>query len=1632
MRIVETQQQQLLMAQQQFAALSLQISQDRAEAKENREHRPKTITAAELARAATACPHDGNVEHGPQWWLGSKGVLRMLSQEAVTIAEGEDAPTTDQAAVNRVLFDFVLASIDQKKEAGLALVRKIMMQTPSMLDDGWRTRRLMMDIGKPMTSIEADAQYTKIYKFNFNIDASKSEIENTAHKITEEWNKLPADRKGHSRRNVEILIAAIPAVADEVRKQVQATLDNGEWFGHPAPDINHVCTLIYAQLSRWCVANPQASTSKQPLPFTGTMQALKDAAGQPKPCANCGKGGAKAHHPRECPHKCPTCKFKFCGSGHGKPCPLTAITMPPIEMVTQHDGRPLPPPLYNLIAKAHAAKHGTKASTNFMLYEGGEEEEKPMTCTIYGISYDDTFEVDGAMHAAYQHEQEIVHLLGGDATYRWEQILPVSESSYPSEEETQLMHEPTDIEPPPLLAMPVYTDDADMQDACMPAEGQADAFDAMLDTGSNVCVCNTRAIAPAHEWHAPHFSTLGGVNSDAPATIEAEARDVVMGMQALDGSTHTMVVPRLLHVPAAPGVVLSHAIMEDTLDWEIRYKLGYVALPSGGKVAISHKPRGMYHIHLTPHSGDQTYLMTSDVGYGNRTALLWNARLLLTPTALQLLPTTITGHGIAKVTPAMMRAIEVCEIRKQAQAKRGSHTTSKPASTASQPGGRLITDAWGPFPTPSAVFNCHIIHGGTDEASGKTFTQQAKTITTMGAASFVRGVDARMHAEGWDLKRVRVDNHASNTSPAFEERVNAARAQPVVVEYASAYDPERVGKQERMWGMIQPDATQMMLRPISRPNQSFYLHAMEHAAHLTDFRVQRGRLHTRGQLFNNRTQDASKVRVFLARGWVRNPNHKKGEAQSYKCVYVGFASMGFCTITEQGAYVISDDATFYEENMVLRGVMASASLVDSCTQTSNDLTTDFVTPTGTTADPIEAAREAIAQKRRATLPDASEWKRRLRDRTAQTNLILTADAAFTHLQQHGGDGIQARMQQGESTPDTHAQPGDECMQMAYANAETQGQTDCVDYLAAVLEPPACMAAQDKEVTFSGPQGEYTLVEPANTTSARKLTDAADWFDSESEHVAVLEESGVLRACGRDEAGGRCIYPAQMEYKLKKDQATAQLVKRKTRGCLGGHRWVGDEVRYFGNASALEVKMHIAMAAAAGDEIYKGDIPNAYPSAKWPIIDGVRLRVFMHMFRGHTRFDDAGRPLIYECMMNYWGSPIGGRTFGMDLRKHFTELGMTKVPSSIGSYILRREDSLCRISCITDDLLISGKKSNVDYLRIALEARTGIIGEYDPDSFVGWAVRRDRAACAITISVPRKIEELCELLGVTKDSKAVSPYVAATMLDLVVLEPLPAGTVRPKLTPEQVLCQRATGCCVYIAEVRPDILHPVHKCSRVMSFPPAVATLALLRAIAKFLLNTLNDGITYGGDPEHSNDSLTGVVALNDTFDMTRPAGKILAASSDATWGHVSNNSVATRMFTLYHGAIAASAHCIPSTQLNSNEAEVWSLSAAEAAGVHIINLAIEMGIPQVGPIKVRVDNSIAVKQAHEACFPKGSRHYARRIAYIQGNERDQIFVTSHVTTDHMPSDFLGKWVTVDKFQASRAHAMNLTAQIAMP
>ena len=80
---------------------------------------------------------------------------------------------------------------------------------------------------------------------------------------------------------------------------------------------------------------------------------------------------------------------------------------------------------------------------------------------------------------------------------------------------------------------------------------------------------------------------------------------------------------------------------------------------------------------------------------------------------------------------------------------------------------------------------------------------------------------------------------------------------------------------------------------------------------------------------------------------------------------------------------------------------------------------------------------------------------------------------------------------------------------------------------------------------------------------------------------------------------------------------------------------------------------------------------------------------------------------------------------------------------------------------------------------------------------------------------------------------------------------------------------------------------------------------------------------------------------------------------------------------------------------------------------------------------MRIDNSIAAKMSKEGAMPKGSRHYLRRINFVQGNERQDIFETEWVSDKNMDSDYLGKWVKVEKFKASRAHHLNLRAQVAV-
>ena len=232
----------------------------------------------------------------------------------------------------------------------------------------------------------------------------------------------------------------------------------------------------------------------------------------------------------------------------------------------------------------------------------------------------------------------------------------------------------------------------------------------------------------------------------------------------------------------------------------------------------------------------------------------------------------------------------------------------------------------------------------------------------------------------------------------------------------------------------------------------------------------------------------------------------------------------------------------------------------------------------------------------------------------------------------------------------------------------------------------------KRVDFMGEQGAYSLIEPHNVREMRTVSDAADWDVACLAHISQLEDDGTLRACGAGVAAaeGCPVYRSDLKLSYKKNQADVTLDRRKARGTLDGRTWVGDEPRYFGNASPLEVKLLLSIYVENVNTwlLYN---PNAYVTAEWPMVKGKKLRVFMAMFSTYGVTGEDGKWLIYEVMRNYWGAPIGARTYGEDFRKWFESVGWRKIPSSAGMYSLQRDDRTALACVITDDLLVVGEK-----------------------------------------------------------------------------------------------------------------------------------------------------------------------------------------------------------------------------------------------------------------------------------------------------------------------------------------------------
>ena len=116
-----------LLLQLQTTSINEQRREERNVEREERKRNPTTeaATATDIARAAAACPHDGNVENGQQWGEGMRGLVRRISPAAAEIVKLQTQPPACMDDENRLLYEVIVASINVKIADGAALMRMI-------------------------------------------------------------------------------------------------------------------------------------------------------------------------------------------------------------------------------------------------------------------------------------------------------------------------------------------------------------------------------------------------------------------------------------------------------------------------------------------------------------------------------------------------------------------------------------------------------------------------------------------------------------------------------------------------------------------------------------------------------------------------------------------------------------------------------------------------------------------------------------------------------------------------------------------------------------------------------------------------------------------------------------------------------------------------------------------------------------------------------------------------------------------------------------------------------------------------------------------------------------------------------------------------------------------------------------------------------------------------------------------------------------------------------------------------------------------------------------------------------------------------------------------------------------------
>jgi len=509
-------------------------------------------------------------------------------------------------------------------------------------------------------------------------------------------------------------------------------------------------------------------------------------------------------------------------------------------------------------------------------------------------------------------------------------------------------------------------------------------------------------------------------------------------------------------------------------------------------------------------------------------------------------------------------------------------------------------------------------------------------------------------------------------------------------------------------------------------------------------------------------------------------------------------------------------------------------------------------------------------------------------------------------------------------------------------------------------------------------------EPRTFDEALRGPNAAQWQAAYDYELSQLEKLGTWEVVYLPE--GETAIPFTEVLKVKRGPDD-EIDSYRLRIVAGGHKQVHgvnyDET-FAAAAKMPSVRVVLGNAAQQDWEIHQVDVKSAYLNAP------LKETVYMKPPRGVLKPGQEG--MVYCLLKGLYGLKQAGRGWHKKLTSVFvSKLGFARSAVDHSVFYCRTETEHTIVAVATDDMAVTSKHtSDVVKFKSELRKHFEITDMGEMKWFLGFEVKRDRAARTISINQRAYIQNMVDKFRLT-NAKAVAT-------------PMESGAQFSKEQGPSTLRQTARMRGVPYAEAIGSALWPV-----VISRPDAALAIGIL---SQFIQNP---------GQAHWEALKRVIVYLGCTKDLWLTFGghgkTVVEGFCDADWaGQTHRHSISGYSFHMGVGAVTWSSKKQYIIALSSTEAEYIAQTHAAKELLWLRTFIGEINEKFGNPITLNCDNQGAIALAKDNKFHARTKHIDIRYHFIRESVECGKININYIPTEDNVADIFTKPLAKAKFR----------------